>query len=65
MDDLPPRTAALPPSPFLRLTALLGTTPPGEEPIALSVGEPQGPVPAFVAFGLPFSAKRVQYSRIC
>ncbi|MCC6917752.1 MAG: aminotransferase class I/II-fold pyridoxal phosphate-dependent enzyme [Alphaproteobacteria bacterium] len=49
MNDLPPRTAALPPSPFLRLTALLGTTPPGEPPIALSVGEPQGPVPGFVA----------------
>lgn len=49
MDDLPPRTAALPPSPFIRLTALLGTTPPGEAPIALSVGEPQGPVPSFVA----------------
>jgi aspartate/methionine/tyrosine aminotransferase len=49
MDDLPPRTAALPPSPFIRLTALLGATPPGEDPIALSVGEPQGPVPAFVA----------------
>ena len=33
MHDLPPRTAVLPPSPFLRLTALLGTTPPGEPPI--------------------------------
>ncbi len=49
MDDLPPRTAALPPSPFIRLTALIGATPPGEPPIALSVGEPQGPVPPFVA----------------
>jgi N-succinyldiaminopimelate aminotransferase len=42
------RAALLPPSPFLRLNALLDGTTPGLPPIALSVGEPQGPVPAFV-----------------
>ena len=49
MADSSPRTALLPPSPFVRLSALLGATPPGLPPIALSVGEPQGPVPDFVA----------------
>ncbi len=42
------RLALLPPSPFLRLNALLEGVTPGLPPIALSVGEPQGPVPAFV-----------------
>ncbi|MCW5686098.1 MAG: hypothetical protein KIT85_17005 [Pseudolabrys sp.] len=32
-------------SPFVRLTELLGDTPPGMPPINLSVGEPQHPVP--------------------
>jgi aspartate/methionine/tyrosine aminotransferase len=49
MADPLPRAALLPPSPFVRLTALLGGTLPGLSPIALSVGEPQGPVPDFVA----------------
>ena len=49
MSDLPPRTSALPPSPFVRLNALLGAPPAGLQPVALSVGEPQGPVPSFVA----------------
>lgn len=42
------RAALLPPSPFLRLNALLEGVTPALPPIALSVGEPQGPVPAFV-----------------
>ena len=36
-------------SPFARLTDLLGTTPPGEPPLILSVGEPRHAVPDFVA----------------
>lgn len=36
-------------SPFVRLGELLGNDAPGEPPINLSVGEPQHPVPAFVA----------------
>jgi N-succinyldiaminopimelate aminotransferase len=35
-------------SPFVRLADLLGETPPGASPLALSVGEPQHAVPAFV-----------------
>jgi N-succinyldiaminopimelate aminotransferase len=35
-------------SPFVRLNELLADTKPGKPPIALSVGEPQHPVPAFV-----------------
>lgn len=42
------RLAQLPPSPFLRLNALLEGVTPALTPIALSVGEPQGPVPDFV-----------------
>ena len=36
-------------SPFVRLTELLGDTPPGMPMINISVGEPQHPVPPFVA----------------
>jgi len=36
-------------SPFVRLTDLIAGTPPGKPVINLSVGEPQHPVPAFVA----------------
>jgi len=36
-------------SPFVRLTELLGDTPPGMPAINISVGEPQHPVPPFVA----------------
>ncbi len=36
-------------SPFVRLTELLGDSKPGMPPINLSVGEPQHPVPPFVA----------------
>jgi aspartate/methionine/tyrosine aminotransferase len=35
-------------SPFVRLTDLIGTTPPGKPVINMSVGEPQHPVPPFV-----------------
>ena len=43
------RLAQLPPSPFLKLNALLEGVTPAQPVIALSVGEPQGPVPAFVS----------------
>ena len=36
-------------SPFMRLADLLGDTPPGMPPINIAVGEPQHPVPPFVA----------------
>ena len=36
-------------SPFVRLRELLGDTPPGKPAISLAVGEPQHPIPAFVA----------------
>ena len=36
-------------SPFVRLRELLADTPPGQAPISLAVGEPQHPIPTFVA----------------
>jgi N-succinyldiaminopimelate aminotransferase len=36
-------------SPFVRLRELLGDHPPGKPAISLAVGEPQHPIPAFVA----------------
>ncbi len=36
-------------SPFVRLRELLGDTPPGKSAISLAVGEPQHPIPDFVA----------------
>jgi N-succinyldiaminopimelate aminotransferase len=36
-------------SPFVRLRELLADIPPGKPPISLAVGEPQHPIPAFVA----------------
>src|SRR6202453_4553341 len=36
-------------SPFVRLRELLGDSPPGQPAISLAVGEPQHPIPAFVA----------------
>ena len=36
-------------SPFVRLRDLLADLPPGKPPISLAVGEPQHPIPAFVA----------------
>ena len=38
----------LPPYAFPRLRALLDATPPGNEPINMSIGEPQHPLPDFV-----------------
>ncbi len=56
MSDLP-RIAALPPNgPFARLTALLGDTKPGKDPISLSIGDPSGQVPDFVKEALARSA---------
>ncbi|MEM9146601.1 MAG: aminotransferase class I/II-fold pyridoxal phosphate-dependent enzyme [Pseudomonadota bacterium] len=46
--DFPTRFAALPEYAFPRLRKLLGDTPSGGEPIAMSIGEPQHPVPDFV-----------------
>ena len=42
------RFGRLPPYPFPRLRALLGTSAPGAPPIDLSLGEPRHPFPAFV-----------------
>jgi N-succinyldiaminopimelate aminotransferase len=44
-----PARADLGRSPFVRLRELLGTTEPGQPAISLAVGEPQHPVPPFVA----------------
>ena len=44
--------AALPQGPFARLATLLGDIKPGKEPISLSIGDPSGQVPAFVAGAL-------------
>src|ERR1700733_7492571 len=46
----------LPAGPFARLAELLGNTPPGKEPINLSVGDPSGSVPAFVTEALAKNA---------
>jgi N-succinyldiaminopimelate aminotransferase len=45
----PPERAAPGRSPFVRLRELLGDAPPGKPAISLAVGEPQHPVPPFVA----------------
>ncbi len=39
----------LPPGPFQRLATLLGDAKPGKEPINLSIGDPSGVVPDFIA----------------
>src|SRR5262245_27399591 len=44
-----PACADLGRSPFVRLHELLGTAEPGQPAISLAVGEPQHPVPPFVA----------------
>ena len=44
-----PARADLGRSPFVRLRELLGTAEPGQPAISLAVGEPQHPVPPFVA----------------
>jgi len=51
------RFAALPESPFPRLNALLEGTPPGGEPLMMSLGEPQHPFPDFVTKELMAHAK--------
>jgi N-succinyldiaminopimelate aminotransferase len=50
------RLAALPPGPFARLSALLGDSKPGKDPISLAVGDPSGTVPDFVKDALAQSA---------
>ena len=45
---LPGRLAELPPGSFARLSILLDSIKPGAPPVSLSVGDPQGEVPAFV-----------------
>jgi aspartate/methionine/tyrosine aminotransferase len=52
------RLAHLPDSPFARLNMLLGAEKPGKEPISLSIGDPSGPVPAFVTDALAREATR-------
>jgi N-succinyldiaminopimelate aminotransferase len=47
--DLPTRRKTDARSPFVRLTELIGDTPPGRPAIDLGVGEPKHGVPAFVA----------------
>ena len=44
----PGRLAALPPSAFVKLAALLDGVAPGQPPISLAIGDPQGEVPSFV-----------------
>ncbi len=44
----PGRLAALPPSAFVKLAALLDGVAPGQPPISLAIGDPQGVVPPFV-----------------
>jgi N-succinyldiaminopimelate aminotransferase len=46
---LPPARATGSRSPFVRLRELLDGIPPGKSPISLAVGEPQHPIPDFVA----------------
>ncbi|MGC9953734.1 MAG: aminotransferase class I/II-fold pyridoxal phosphate-dependent enzyme [Rhizomicrobium sp.] len=48
MPVLPGRLAQLPPSSFAKLATLLDEVAPGQPPISLAVGDPQGDVPAFV-----------------
>jgi aspartate/methionine/tyrosine aminotransferase len=52
------RLANLPEGPFARLAALLGAEKPGKPPINLSIGDPSGPVPAFVTDALAREAAR-------
>ncbi len=46
----------LPPGPFARLATLLGAEKPGKPPINLSIGDPSGTVPGFVAEALQKAA---------
>ena len=55
---LPGRLAALPPSSFAKLATLLDDVPPGDTPISLAVGDPQGEVPSFVTEAITRHADR-------
>ena len=55
---LPGRLAALPPSSFAKLATLLDDVPPGDKPISLAVGDPQGDVPSFVMEAIARHADR-------
>ena len=55
---LPGRLAALPPSAFAQLATLLDGVEPGNKPISLAVGDPQGEVPAFVMEAIARHADR-------
>jgi N-succinyldiaminopimelate aminotransferase len=58
MPTLPGRLALLPPSSFAKLATLLDGVEPGDEPISLAVGDPQGEVPAFVIEAITRHADR-------
>jgi aspartate/methionine/tyrosine aminotransferase len=58
MPVFPGRLAALPPSSFAKLATLLDEIPPGQPPISLAVGDPQGEVPAFVTEAIARHADR-------
>jgi aspartate/methionine/tyrosine aminotransferase len=58
MSDFPGRLATLPPSSFAKLATLLDAFPPGQPPISLAVGDPQGEVPAFVTEAIARHAHR-------
>ncbi len=54
---LPGRLAQLPPSSFAMLATLLDDVTPGQPPISLAVGDPQGDVPLFVTEAIARHAK--------
>ena len=54
---LPGRLAQLPPSSFAMLATLLDDIAPGQPPISLAVGDPQGDVPLFVTEAIARHAK--------
>lgn len=58
MSDFPGRLAALPPSAFAKLATLLDGVAPGDTPISLAVGDPQGEVPVFVTEAIVRHADR-------
>ena len=53
----PGRLAALPPSAFVKLATLLDPHRPGQTPISLAIGDPNGQVPAFIGEALARHAK--------
>jgi aspartate/methionine/tyrosine aminotransferase len=58
MSILPGRLAALPPSAFAKLATLLDGIEPGDKPISLAIGDPQGEVPPFVMEAIARHADR-------